>query len=524
MSFIKNTKINLSGTIGKTLLIVLLLCSGFSADILAKPVAQPQNPFYTEFYKPVSSSAFLARPTYLLLSYTTAKSHFKIHYMNSGYHAVEQSYTLDPLVPDYVINTGNYLEKAYLCLKDTLGIKRPPADDPDSPEIDIYVLYLPDTYAETWLDTKQQDNSWTSYMLVNNSFDSNIFETHGEDALKVSCAHELFHVFQLGYGYRGSDRWYMEMSSVWFEERLYPNVNDYFQYVENYSTTWRRSINHSSQWYNNVGYNLYLEKRFSTEDFSIMEAIWSHMDEKTALGSIAYALDSLGVSFSATLADWGRAQILSNNLSDPDFSFPFDDADSLPTVSFDSYSDNIIGSSYLTETVNDSFITTYYTFPQLSPHYYILNIEFPVYSSASLVLSNGHNSNSRLISSGRHIIDGSHYDNIIISYGSTEANTIFSLHLENISGPEITNCYPNPVSSNQTLTLEYLCDKMDNSAMVSLYTLRGERLMHKTLSTSRLILGKNTLTLPVYDLSSGVYLIALDINGSRLVKKFTVIN
>src|SRR6185295_2665464 len=51
--------------------------------------------------------------------------------------------------------------------------------------------------------------------------------------LKVTLSHEIYHVLQFGYTpttYSSFHAWY-ELSAVGMEERLAPEVDDYFQYL-----------------------------------------------------------------------------------------------------------------------------------------------------------------------------------------------------------------------------------------------------------------------------------------------------
>ena len=96
--------------------------------------------------------------------------------------------------------------------------------------------------ATFWLDNGSLASSASgvsrtrAYCIIDNSFKSNIYYTHGYDALRVTVFHEFFHVVQFsGYGQPNSDEiFFQEMSSVWMEWLSSPYVRDYFNYVGGY--------------------------------------------------------------------------------------------------------------------------------------------------------------------------------------------------------------------------------------------------------------------------------------------------
>ena len=56
--------------------------------------------------------------------------------------------------------------------------------------------------------------------------------TTGIDGMKVTAAHEFHHAIQARYGTTTQSTGLLnEMTSVWFEYRVYPEVKDFFQYL-----------------------------------------------------------------------------------------------------------------------------------------------------------------------------------------------------------------------------------------------------------------------------------------------------
>ena len=62
----------------------------------------------------------------------------------------------------------------------------------------------------------------------------------GLPGLRVTLAHELHHAIQIGnYGYWESDQYFYVMTSVWMEDAVYTDVNDYYQYLRSSSGHFR---------------------------------------------------------------------------------------------------------------------------------------------------------------------------------------------------------------------------------------------------------------------------------------------
>jgi hypothetical protein len=119
---------------------------------------------------------------------------------------------------------------------DSLGYLPPPQDGTlgGGPEYDIYIMDLGALYGYTSPDVATPEGGTsTTFVTIDNDFifvqpDSN----KGMPGLKVTLAHEFHHAIQIGrYGYRPSDVWYHEVTSVWMEDVVFTGVNDYYQYL-----------------------------------------------------------------------------------------------------------------------------------------------------------------------------------------------------------------------------------------------------------------------------------------------------
>ena len=114
----------------------------------------------------------------------------------------------------------------------------PPPDDGLGGD-DRYDIYLRNigSYGLTWpgTDGPQPWNDLSSYIEIENDFSGAYPNDDPEGpvagAMKVTCAHEFHHAVQ--FGLRGSSTvWLAELTSVAFEERVYPYVNDYVWLID----------------------------------------------------------------------------------------------------------------------------------------------------------------------------------------------------------------------------------------------------------------------------------------------------
>lgn len=170
---------------------------------------------------------------------------FRIHYDTSGINQPAILNTLGQRIPntahryaDSVAAIANYVLQFD---RDSLGFLPPPPDNSvgGGPEYDIYIQELSSSYyglttpEEVIPPAKPDGGKYTTYMIIDNDF---IFVTpdsnKGLPGLRVTLAHELHHAIQIGnYGYWSSDVFFHEITSVWMEDAIFPEVNDYFQYV-----------------------------------------------------------------------------------------------------------------------------------------------------------------------------------------------------------------------------------------------------------------------------------------------------
>lgn len=181
---------------------------------------------------------------------------FSIHYDTAGNDAVDLIDDDGNGIPDYVDSAAYYFEYALAFYIDSVGYKPPYPDDGagGSDLLDVYLVNIGDgedayygmTYKSEEITPREGFPKYSAYIAVDNDFspyDSTLsmggdtmqtYYTHGYTALKITAAHELHHAIQFAYGLEETKTTCAinEMVSVAMEIRLFPQVNDYRQFVK----------------------------------------------------------------------------------------------------------------------------------------------------------------------------------------------------------------------------------------------------------------------------------------------------
>ncbi len=194
---------------------------------------------------------------------------------------------------------------------------------------DIYIEELGALYGfttpETPLDTKPDGGTYSTFITIDNDFvfvkpDSN----KGLPALRVTLAHEFHHAVQIGkYAYWVNDRYFYEIASVWMEDVVFTDVNDYYEYL-------RSSQGHfqnpgvpftSSQliMYSRGIWGQYVEKRFGRE---AMRATWDKMVNARPIQAIDLALNSYGSNLRLAFAEWTLWNYFTSGRANPTLYYP----------------------------------------------------------------------------------------------------------------------------------------------------------------------------------------------------------
>ena len=251
-------------------------------------------------------SLFL-RPVFPAITYISPKGYFKLHYTTSGINAVPAGDENGNSIPDWIEETGKIFDRCYEFEIDTLGYRKPPVDNPNDPQIDVYIHNI-NAYGFTTPDSQFVDNdrNVSSYIELDNDFKGRGFATHGLDALKVTAAHEFFHVIQLGYIIRSQDFYFYEMSSVWMEDQAYNSINDYYANLPDFfnNTNLPLTTYNGAYEYGATVWLHFLSQRYGRK---IVHDIWEDMPNENSLKAMNRTIVADGSDFSTefgTFAIW----------------------------------------------------------------------------------------------------------------------------------------------------------------------------------------------------------------------------
>lgn len=245
-------------------------------------------------------------------SFTTPSGNFRLHWDESGPNSVPEEDISGNGYPDYIDSAVVILEKVREIEVNELGYQAPPAQDGSAAKpyliyfsaldsLRIYGLTHP-----SWIDIPNLPGvNYTSWIELDNNYTDSIYRTQGLDGLRVTAAHEYHHAIQLGYYYRFEDRYFLEMTSTWMEEVIYPDINDYLNYLDEffyYVSNTQFDYFGSLYPYGNSIYLQMLEKQFGK---SIVRDIWNKMIVMPSLPSIMEILDENNGSWLTSLSEYG---------------------------------------------------------------------------------------------------------------------------------------------------------------------------------------------------------------------------
>ena len=321
--------------------------------------------------------SFLSRPSKSQLpeTYFSLEGMFKIHYTETGSDAVLAGDVNENNIPDFVEETGIALDRSYNFFIAS-GYQPPPVETIEGSEYDVYLANQGEggVYGFTTAETDQPETPWfdpTSYIEMSNDFSDELFFTHGFDALRITVAHELHHAFQFGYNFNINDNSYFhEMTSTWFEDVLYDDVNDYLQYVP--SVIGEGSLKNSlgnkfpiSETPRHYGMSLFLhvfDKRFGERGPDLLVNIWENIRLGLAIDILEDVInESTESNFETEFHEFYVWNYFTGSHADTDSYYPDGDLypDLVPNQEIDVQDDTTIEIS--TRELSSQYITFKYT-------------------------------------------------------------------------------------------------------------------------------------------------------------------
>jgi hypothetical protein len=197
----------------------------------------------------------------------------------------------------YVDSVGRIFNDVYHIEVEQLGYDPPPFESGET-SYRVFIVNMSDYGFTDWdpnispLNPGNSAPRYPCFVHIHNDFSP--FYTKGMNALKVTAAHEFHHVIQVGsYGFWANAVYAHELTSVWFEDVNYTDVNDYYQYLTDYFVGFSdgRSFNYDPY---EGGYERCVWAHFIAKEFGInmMRKIWEEMRTKTYQENIDVFLES----------------------------------------------------------------------------------------------------------------------------------------------------------------------------------------------------------------------------------------
>jgi len=461
---------------------------------------------------------------------------FRIHFTRTGTDAVTGANV--PGTPAFVMEAAIAADSAYRVIVGKLGFQPPlPDAGVDGPELDIYIKNWGGAYyGMTYFgDTAPS----STYLVVDNDYIESSYATQGLDALRVTIAHEFFHMVQLRYAYPfdpvSSNAYWYEISSVWMEEKCYPDVNDYHAYVaDNFRQVDFPALNDASFGFTySYGHGLFgqiLDREYGTRHGKhIMLDIWEHLSGREATDNLEQVLaaDPWNSSLTAALGEYAIYNVFTGSRTIPGSYYP--DAPELAEVNAHQYGLPLtLPISY--DFVLAPFEISYrkFTIPTLSDYYISgtpLNSQQRVYLTFHS-FDNGSSLKGAIGDFWTVCSNASSLDYLVLPLVNGNRDTTFQYRL-NFEGNtldlnnKIQSLWPNPNKLSIGPIQVNLMLAKPVTLELKVFDIRGRQVYQDQFFTPegiRLIPLNLTENLP-----SGIYILRVRAGGTIMSRKFTVL-
>jgi len=236
----------------------------------------------------------MSRPYGLSQTYST--THFKFHYTTSGGDATTTS---------FVSQMGTAFENSWTHIV-AMGFATPPSDGSGGGDskYDVYIRNLSSGilgYCEP--ESNVPATSWndaTSFINMRNSYSA--YSYTPVQLMQSTAVHELFHGFQMGYDASESP-WFMEVSSVWIEDDMYPTYDDEHAFLSDFFNNPDVTI---TTYNGSHEYGSYHLATYLTDEFGVgtMFEIWDECKWVTVLAAIQGIASDHGSSRNAAFTEF----------------------------------------------------------------------------------------------------------------------------------------------------------------------------------------------------------------------------
>ncbi|OGU00364.1 MAG: hypothetical protein A2X80_12875 [Geobacteraceae bacterium GWB2_52_12] len=221
------------------------------------------------------------------LTVTSPSGRFLIHYTTAGDDAVPSLAWVQTVAQTFDDVANAYLNRGWRLAPTNSGAP--------------YDVYLRDLaprrlYGLTTSDRLNASSgfphAFSSFLEIDNNYTDTLYDPYTEiQNLQITAAHEYHHAIQYGYNFF-FDIWYAEATSSFFEDELYDNVNQLYNYIPGWFNNSTRSIDlavgdNATQV--GAGYGRWIFNRYLAEQHGIdvVKAAWEKLAPMNSPGGNA---------------------------------------------------------------------------------------------------------------------------------------------------------------------------------------------------------------------------------------------
>jgi hypothetical protein len=250
----------------------------------------------------------LLAPQAMQTSILSPSGRFRIHFDTTGVNASALLAGDTARIPgsarQYAEFVAGFCDESETVYAVQIGYDMPPPE----PGADAWNIYLREfngnEYGITKPTTTIPGGTRTYYTYIEMDNDFLGYPTKGLAGAQVTVAHEFHHMVQLGaYGLWSQDLYMHEMTSTYYEDVVYPDINDYIQYLKPFFNRTSASL---FTW---PGYECVLWPRMLHEKYGplLWRDVWMLMRQGTdPLSATDHALTAQQDDIQTEFCDWQR--------------------------------------------------------------------------------------------------------------------------------------------------------------------------------------------------------------------------
>jgi hypothetical protein len=258
--------------------------------------------------------AALLAPQAMQTSILSPSGRFRIHFDTTGVNAAALLEGDTARIPgtarQYAQSVAGFCDESETFYAAQFGYDMPPLE----PGADAWNIYLREFYGNEYGITKPTtaipggNRTFYTYIEMDNDFLG--YPTKGLAGARVTVAHEFHHMVQLGaYGLWSQDLYMHEMTSTYYEDVVYPDINDYIQYLKPFFGKTSASL---FTW---PGYECVLWPKMLHEKFGplLWRDVWATMRQgNDPLNATDHVLTAQQDDIQTEFCDWQRWNYTTN--------------------------------------------------------------------------------------------------------------------------------------------------------------------------------------------------------------------